>query len=47
MDFPAETQAEYLPKQQNRILSGRTPSELSSEEMKAFESVVFTLAGMH
>ena len=45
--FPPETQAEYLPKQQNRILSGRTPSELSSEEIKAFDSVVFAMAGTH
>ena len=43
--FPSETQAECPPKQQTRILSGRTPSELSSEEIKAFDSVVFALAG--
>ena len=45
--FPPETQAGYLPEQQKRIMFDRTTSELSSEEMKAFESVVFALAGTH
>ena len=45
--FPPETQGGSLSEQRKNIASYRTAGELSSEEMKAFESVVFTLAGMH
>ena len=43
--FPPETQAGSLSEQQKKIMSDKTAGELSSEEMKAFESVVFALAG--
>ena len=45
--FPPETQEGSLPEQQNKVMFDRTTGELSSEEMKAFESVVFALAGTH
>ena len=45
--FPPETQTRFLSEQQNRILSGGTPGELSSEEIKAFETVVFALTSTH
>ena len=45
--FPPETQTRFLSEQQNRILSGGTPCELSSEEIKAFETVVFGLTSTH
>ena len=43
--FPPETKARFLPEQQNRMPSDGTASQLSSEEVKAFEAVVFALAG--
>ena len=45
--FPPETQVGSLPRQQNKMSSGSLDGELSSEEMKAFEKVVFALAGAH
>ena len=45
--FPPETQEGSPPEQQNKVMFDRTTGELSSEEMKAFESVVFALAGTH
>ncbi len=45
--FPPESQARSLSEQKHRVLSESAACELSSEEMKAFESVVFALAGTH
>ena len=45
--FPPETKGGSLSEEQKNLVSYRPAGELSSEEMKAFESVVFTLAGMH
>ena len=45
--FPPETQAQLLSEQKNTIPLDRTAGALSSEEVKAFEAVVFELAGNH
>ena len=45
--FPPDTQAQLLSEQKNRIPLDRTAGALSSEEVKAFEAVVFELAGNH
>ena len=46
--FPPETQADgsVLPKSEQQPASTR-PTDLSSEELKAFESMVFSMAGAH
>ena len=45
--FPPEAQAVSPSEQESRMPSVRITGELSSEEMKAFESVVFAMAGTH
>ena len=45
--FPSEAQVSSLSKQKNGMPFRAVATELSVEEVKAFESVVFALAGTH
>ena len=45
--FPPATKSVPLSKHQRKIISDKAASDLSNEEVKAFESLVFAMAGTH